>query len=167
MNKILLRLNIGLAAVAALLLLTIIWSDSTGDAELDDAAGPMVTVGATSTTSTTTTTTTTEPPYEGWVDPASSGLPWGDTVEGILTFRGNPTRSYYGGGPVPAAPEVVWRFPEDGAMCSNSSVGSNVINWCGSGWTGQPSIFERDGNTWVAVGAYSRNVHFLDADDGS
>lgn len=167
MSTIIRRLNIGLAVVAALLLMTVIWSDST-----DDVAAPggldadELTTSSTTSTSTTTTTTT-EPPYDGWVDPASSGLPWGETVEGLLTFRGNPTRSFYGAGPVPSAPEVVWQFPEDGAMCSNSSVGSQVINWCGSGWTGQPAIFEREGRTWVAVGAYSRDVHFLDADDGS
>ena len=117
------------------------------------------------TTSSPTTSTTTEPPYRGWVDPESSGQPWGESVEGLLTFRGNPTRTYYGEGPVPTDPEILWRFP-DHAMCSNSSVGQEVINWCGSGWTGQPSIFERDGQTWVTLGSYSRNVHFLDADSG-
>ena len=65
-----------------------------------------ITTTSTTTTSTTTTTTTTEPPYEGWADPRSPGLPYGETVEGLLTFRGNPTRSYYGEGPVPVAPEI-------------------------------------------------------------
>ncbi|MEM7140720.1 MAG: PQQ-binding-like beta-propeller repeat protein [Actinomycetota bacterium] len=154
--------------MAALLAVLLIRSDPTDDAVVapDDGATTS-TVTSTTTTSTTTTTTTTEPPYDGWVDPASSGQPWGDAVEGLLTFRGNPTRTFYGGGPVPTDPEIVWRFPEDGAMCSNSSVGSEVISWCGSGWTGQPSIFEYDGDTWVALGAYSRNVHFLNADDGA
>ncbi|RMH75203.1 MAG: hypothetical protein D6683_11675 [Actinomyces sp.] len=119
----------------------------------------------TTTTSTTTTTTSTVPPFSGWVDPATFGRPWSDTVEGLLTFRGNPTRSWYGEGPVPASPRVLWRFP-DAAMCSPSSVGGEVITWCGTGWTGQPAVFERDGRTWVAVGAYSRKVHFLDADTG-
>ena len=104
--------------------------------------------------------------YDGWVDPESSGKPWGDAVEGLLTFRGNPTRSYYGRGPVPEDPRVVWRFPDGGPMCSNSPVGGNPRIWCGSGWTGQPSVFERAGSTWLVVGAFSRNVHFLDADTG-
>ena len=168
MSTIVRRLNIGLAAVAALLVLMIVWPDSTHEAVRPEAITeePPPTSG-TAPSAESSTTTTTAPPYDGWVDPASSGQPWGDTVEGLLTFRGNPTRTYYGGGPVPSDPEVVWQFPEGGAMCSNSSVGSEVITWCGSGWTGQPSIFERDGTTWVAVGAYSSNVHFLDADDGS
>ncbi|MFQ5558929.1 MAG: PQQ-binding-like beta-propeller repeat protein, partial [Acidimicrobiales bacterium] len=87
-------------------------------------------------------------------------------VVGLLTFRGNPTRTYYGRGPVPDDPRIVWQFPPGGAMCSISYVGEEAINWCGSGWTGQPAVFERDGTTWVAVGAYSTDVHFLDADTG-
>ena len=68
-----------------------------------EASGPSDTTASSTTTSSSTTTL---PPYDGWVDPASSGGPWGDTVTGLLTFRGNPTRTYYGEGPVPDAPEV-------------------------------------------------------------
>ena len=53
----------------------------------------------------------------GWVDPKSSGSPWSSEVIGQLTFRGNPTRSYYGLGPVPHAPEILWRYPDSGGMC--------------------------------------------------
>lgn len=110
-------------------------------------------------------TTTTEPPFDGWVDPASVGRPYGADVEGIITFRGNATRTYYGEGPVPRAPQVAWTFPE-AAMCARSSEGSESRIWCGTGWTGQPSVFERDGRTWVVFGAYDRNVHFVDAATG-
>ena len=100
------------------------------------------------------------------MDPASSGQPWG-SVEGLLTFRGNPTRTYYGRGPVPReAPRIVWRFPEGDPMCSESAVGYHISEWCGTGWTGQPAVFERADRTWVVVGAFSRNIHFLDADTG-
>ena len=157
----------GLSLTLVLLIVLIVSPPPTDDNPAEQAAVTTTTTAAPvlSTSTTTTTTTTTEPPYRGWVDPASSGQPYGDTVEGLLTFRGNPTRTYYGEGPVPTDPEVVWRFP-DQAICSNSSVGGQSINWCGTGWTGQPSIFERDGQTWVAVGAYSRNVHFIDYDNG-
>jgi hypothetical protein len=110
-------------------------------------------------------TTTTASPYDGWVDPVSSGQPYGDQVDGIITFRGNPTRSYYGEGPVPRTPQVAWQFP-DAAMCAESTEGSETRTWCGTGWTGQPSVFERDGRTWVVFGAYDRNVHFVDAGTG-
>lgn len=105
--------------------------------------------------------------YDGWVDPASSGNPWTTEVEGLLTFRGNPTRSFYGTGPAPAAPEVLWSVPEGGGFCGESSVGGASKTWCGTGWTGQPSVWEDDGTTWVGFGAYDKNIHFLDGDDGS
>jgi hypothetical protein len=101
-------------------------------------------------------------PYDGWVDPASSGRPWGDTVAGLLTFRGNPTRSWYGLGPVPTAPRVLWAYPADGTMCGTSTDGGGTSTWCGTGWTGQPAVWERDGRTWVAFGAYDYGVHFVD-----
>ena len=36
----------------------------------------------------------------------------------------------------------------------------------GTGWTGEPAVFERDGRTWVVFGAYDRALHFVDADTG-
>jgi outer membrane protein assembly factor BamB len=99
------------------------------------------------------------------VDPASAGSPWGNAVEGLLTFRGNPTRSYHGRGPVPEQPKVQWSFPE-AAMCGPSSEGGETRTWCGNGWTGQPAVFERDGRTWVVFGAYDHNLHFVDAATG-
>ena len=117
-------------------------------------------------------TTTTGPlandsEYDGWVDPASAGNSWTSSVDGLLTFRGNPTRSWYGKGPVPTAPEILWSTPEDGGYCGESSVGGQAKTWCGSGWTGQPSVWDDEGTTWVAFGAYDKNIHFLDATDGS
>jgi outer membrane protein assembly factor BamB len=100
------------------------------------------------------------------VNPASSGRMWSEEVPGVLTFRGNPTRTYYGRGPVPSAPKVKWFTPADGGMCSSSSVGGTARTWCGMGWTGQPAVFERDGRTWVVFGAYDAAVHFLDGDTG-
>lgn len=113
-------------------------------------------------------TTTTEPPFEGWVDPASSGQPWSDlgAAEGLLTFRGNPTRSHYGSGPMPTAPKVQWTY---NIGCSNSSVGSETKSWCGTGWTGQPTVFHPPGDDsawWLAFGGYNRKVNFLDPGSG-
>jgi hypothetical protein len=130
------------------------------------AAQPAVTVDR---TPPGPTTTQAPPPFVGWVDPASSGQPWTDlgaTVDGLLTFRGNPTRSWYGTGPMPVGPTPQWRYP-DTAMCSDSTVGEETTNWCGTGWTGQPAVFEREGRTWVVFGAYDRAVHFVDAASGN
>ncbi len=155
--------------MVVLLLALIVWPNPAGELDpAEQADAPVVsstTTTSTPTTTSTSTTTTPEPPYRGWVDPASVGEPYGDSVDGLLTFRGNPTRTYYGRGPVPSDPEVVWSYP-DRAMCATSSVGGEAITWCGSGWTGQPAVFERNGETWVAFGAYDRHVHFLDFDTG-
>ena len=78
----------------------------------------------------------------------------GATVPGLLTFRGNPTRNYYGKGPVPAAPKVAWQYPDHRCARIREDKGTTT-NWCGNGWTGQPAVFERDGRTWVVFGAYT------------
>lgn len=120
----------------------------------------------TGSTTTTTTTTTTVPPTS--VEATFRvGEPWG-TVPGILMFRGNPTRTWFGSGPLPAdPPEVVWRYP-DQAMCGESTVGGETTTWCGTGWTGQPVVWDRpDGVTEVIFGAYDGAVHFVDAQTGA
>lgn len=116
-------------------------------------------------TSTAVPTPTPTPTPELWSDVRASGEPWGAAVAGVLTFRGSPTRSYYGEGPVPSAPERIWSYPSS-AMCSLSSVGSETTQWCGTGWTGQPAVWERDGGLWVAFGAYDRKVHVIDGVTG-
>jgi outer membrane protein assembly factor BamB len=108
---------------------------------------------------------TAKAPANIWVDPTSIGRPYGSKVEGLLTFRGNPTRTFYGRGPVQSAPAVAWRYPAK-PMCAPSSEKGHTYIWCGTGWTGQPAVFERDGRTWVVFGAYDRAVHFLDARTG-
>lgn len=121
------------------------------------------------------------------------GEPWGEVV-GMLQFRGNPQHTWYGLGPVPFEPTHTWRYPAR-AMCSTEVVGSRQVpvmdpatgqqqtdpetgapvfreepvikEWCGTGWTGQPIVWERpDGITEVIFGAYDGGVHFLDAATG-
>jgi hypothetical protein len=100
------------------------------------------------------------------VNPASSGHMWSSEVPGLLTFRGNPTRTFYGRGPVPQSPKVAWYYPQDGGMCSSSSAKGETKTWCGMGWTGQPAVFEREGRLWVVFGAYDGAVHFMDGRTG-
>ncbi len=102
-----------------------------------------------------------------WVDPASFGQPPATATQGVLTFRGSPTRSWYGTGPVPQQPIRLWRFPRNENMCSLSSYHGEEIEWCGAGWTGQAAVFERAGRTWLVFGAFDNNVHFLDAATGA
>ncbi|MFT7475422.1 MAG: outer membrane protein assembly factor BamB [Verrucomicrobiales bacterium] len=101
-----------------------------------------------------------------FVDPQMVGVAPPTVIEGLLTFRGSPTRSYYGRGPVPDDPEVVWQYPETGGLCRESSVGGQLRAWCGTGWTGQPTLFRLDGRLWSIFGALDGAVHFLDAETG-
>lgn len=114
--------------------------------------------------STTTTTTTTEP-WHPSIDRAAIGEPWGDTVEGLLTFRGNPTHSFFGTGPIPTEePEIVWTHE---VLCGLSTDLGVTSSWCGNGWTGQPALWVRDdGVTELMGGAYDHQFHFLDAATG-
>ena len=105
------------------------------------------------------------PMFEGWVDPKTVGENVGD-FDGLLTFRGNPTRTFYGRGPVPRTPGVQWRFGVGEELCSWSTVGSETTKWCGTGWTGQPAVFDYADRRWVVFGSYAPAVHFLDAHTG-
>ena len=126
------------------------------------------TVAATTSVPAPTTTvpapTTTQPPALAYG--SDVGRPWGSAVAGLLTFRGNPSRTYHGAGPVPAQPSVLWRYPDSG-MCGLSSEYGETRTWCGTGWVGQPAVFERGGRTWVVFGAYDYQFHFVDAATGT
>lgn len=112
------------------------------------------------------TTTATVPALDLWVDARTVGEPWG-SVEGLLMFRGNPTNTWYGTGPVPETPTVAWSYP-DAPMCSESTDLGVTSTWCGNGWTGQPVIWIRpDGVTEMIFGAYDRRLHFVDALTGT
>jgi PQQ-like domain len=48
-------------------------------------------------------------------------------------------------------------------MCLSSTAKGETKQWCGAGWTGQPTVLERDGRTWLIFNAYDGAVHFVDA----
>ncbi|MDZ7674761.1 MAG: PQQ-binding-like beta-propeller repeat protein [Acidimicrobiales bacterium] len=156
-----------IALVCVLVIAGTWWIDDRGSADVATDDPDTETAGEVD-VATDDTTTTTAAPYDGWSDPARAGEPWPDaSVEGLLTFRGNPTRSWYGAGPVSKSePEVAFRFPETGGMCGESTNLGETKVWCGMGWTGQPAVFERNDRTWVVFGAYDGAVHFVDADSG-
>ena len=147
-------------------------ADITTAATTSTAIEPPVTAPATSTPSTTrptttstTSTTSTTVPMARFSDRRGVGQPYG-AVEGITMFRGNLSRSWYGTGPAPQSPGILWRYP-DSRMCGASTHHGEPKTWCGTGWTGQPVIWERpDGITELIFGSYDKSVHFLDADTG-
>ena len=86
---------------------------------------------------------------------------------GITTFRGNRARRYYGDGPVPRRPRILWRFPRSGGLCARSADETGVHTWCGIGWTGQPNVIPRKrGRLELRFGAFDTRYHFLDARTG-
>jgi outer membrane protein assembly factor BamB len=116
------------------------------------------TVDDTAAATSSPTTTITEPPPRGGV-----GEPWGNTVSGVLTFRGNLTNTWYGTGPVPETPQALWRYP-DSPMGSNDLDG---VPWEGVTYTGQPLVWERpDGISELIFGATDSRLHFVDAETG-
>ncbi len=141
---------------------------STTSPAAGSGAAPTV-AGETSTTASPLLTTTTTTPLEtrdpdtipGW----TVSRPWG-TTPGMTMFRGSPTRTFYGTGPLSDSPQLAWRYPGS-PMCATSSVGGESRVWCGTGWTGQPVVYDRpDGVTELIFGAYDRSVHFVDAATG-
>src|SRR5690349_11017564 len=55
---------------------------------------------------------------------ATPAQPPDQPVAGITTFRGDPSRTWYGQGPVPTDPVKRWVYPSDGTkMCSMSAEG--------------------------------------------
>jgi hypothetical protein len=106
--------------------------------------------------------------FAGFADPDGFLEPYPNaTIEGLLTFRGNPSRTYYGKGPVPRTrPVVLHRFPDEPMCRSSVNLGTTKV-WCGMGWTGQPLIAEREDRRWAIFGGYDGNIHFMDALTGA
>jgi hypothetical protein len=150
---------LGVVAVLGLGVFAISRVGGSSDAASGDGESPTSTAKSGS-------TTTTRPPYAGWVDPESSQERPDTKTPGLLTFRGSPTRSWYGLGPIPSAPRVLWSYPKSGGMCSVSTDGASTSTWCGDGWTGQPNVYERDGRTIVSFGGYDASFHWVDATTG-
>lgn len=95
-------------------------------------------------------------------------------TKGLLMFRGTPYRNFYGTGPLNTiAPEMVWKYPNENSknnkpLCARSFVGNASKVWCGSGWTGQPVVWERpDGITEIITNTYDKGIHFINASNGT
>jgi len=86
--------------------------------------------------------------------------------KGLLMFRGNKERNFYGAGTPSPLATVLWKYPK-APMCKNSTSLGVTHVWCGAGWTGQPVVWEREGGvTEIIFGAYDGAIHFVDADTG-
>jgi outer membrane protein assembly factor BamB len=162
---------LGLATIAVVAVVVSFSLDGRGEPAARGPSG-----AASQTTGGDDTTSTTEPVpegdffrtrYKGFADPDGFLQPYPNAkVEGLLTFRGNPSRSYYGKGPVPRTqPQILDRFPDEPMCKSSVNLGETKV-WCGMGWTGQPLIAERPDRRWAIFGGYDGHIHFMDALSG-
>jgi outer membrane protein assembly factor BamB len=163
-----LKLAVGLIGSVALLVILGMIIDSFSGTEETDEAQPATATSTTPTTlapDTSTTSTTVDPASFGpWSDPAGVSQPPDATTPGLLTFRGNPTRTFHGLGPVPREqPDVLWSYPDAPLCGSNVETGTQR---CGTAWTGQPAVFEFADRTWVGFGGYDGAIHLVDANSG-
>lgn len=140
--------------------------DSSTTTSPDTTTTPDETSNGDDSTTTTVAPVTTIPEHQ-WIDRRTVGQPWGDAVTGSITFRGNPTNTFYGVGPVPDSPTVAWRYPDSPACGQSTDLGVSAT-WCGNGWTGQPVLWERpDGVTELMFGSYDHRFHFVNAETGA
>ncbi len=78
----------------------------------------------------------------------------------MLMFRGNPTHTFYGTGPIPSTkPEIRWKYRMEDF---ESLYYGKPFTWRGTGWTGQPLYYA--GHVWV--GSQGRNLYCFDANTG-
>jgi hypothetical protein len=99
-------------------------------------------------------------------DPSTPG-PINSAFPGLVTFRGNATRDYYGEGPLPTHPKILWEYPQSGGLCSISDGGQGPKRWCGTGWTGQPNVIvHAGGKIEIREGAYDAHYHFWNGRTG-
>ncbi|UCG91365.1 MAG: PQQ-binding-like beta-propeller repeat protein [candidate division WOR-3 bacterium] len=78
------------------------------------------------------------------------------------TFLGNKQRTFYGIG-VPDTLGLVWKVF---VGCGETRVGRDTLLWCGTGWPGQPTLFEERGENYVIIGCLDHNLRKLDAETG-
>jgi len=78
------------------------------------------------------------------------------------TFLGNGSRNYYGRS-MPDSLSVVWQVYLGG---SQTRVGKRVLDWSGTGWTGQPTLLREMGRDYIIIGGFDHRLRKLDAETG-
>lgn len=78
----------------------------------------------------------------------------------MLMFRGNPSHTFYGTGPIPSdKPKILWKYRMEDF---DSLYYGKPFTWRGTGWTGQPIVYAN--HVWV--GSQGRNIYCFDATTG-
>ncbi|MHB1450495.1 MAG: outer membrane protein assembly factor BamB family protein [Coriobacteriia bacterium] len=89
-------------------------------------------------------------------------------VDGIkvASFLGGETRRFYGIGPVPETLEVIWRTSIGSGSTGGTASSSGMVQWAGTGWTGQPALVREGGKLYLLVGGFDHNLVKIDAETG-
>jgi outer membrane protein assembly factor BamB len=78
------------------------------------------------------------------------------------TFLGNSGRNFYGRG-IPDSLYVIWQVYLGG---SQTRVGKRILDWSGTGWTGQPTMLREAGRDYIIIGGFDHQLRKLDAETG-
>jgi outer membrane protein assembly factor BamB len=81
------------------------------------------------------------------------------------TFLGNESRDFYGPGPAPTALQLLWKV-RIGSGWTRRKEDEKRVLWSGTGWTGQCTMVQDAGKTWLLVGGYDHNLRKIDAATG-
>ncbi|MBN2247575.1 MAG: PQQ-binding-like beta-propeller repeat protein [Coriobacteriia bacterium] len=84
----------------------------------------------------------------------------------IASFLGGETRRFYGIGPVPETLEVIWRTSIGSGTTGGTASSSGMVQWAGTGWTGQPALVREGGKLYLLVGGFDHNLVKIDAETG-
>ncbi|MEM1350196.1 MAG: PQQ-binding-like beta-propeller repeat protein, partial [Myxococcota bacterium] len=105
-----------------------------------------------------------------WIEPEGlTGAPldlpawsYGDSstaTDTMLMFRGNPTHTFYGTGPVSERPSLQWQKP---LARFHTTLRGRKVTWTGTGWSGQPVKYGK----YVFVGGQGGYVYAFEAATG-
>jgi outer membrane protein assembly factor BamB len=79
------------------------------------------------------------------------------------TFLGNFEHNYYGDS-APSSLNIIWKKH---LGTGKTIVGSEIKEWAGAGWTGQPLMIKEKDKTYIIQGSYSHKLRKIDAENGN
>ena len=91
--------------------------------------------------------------------------PYVDGIK-VASFLGGETRRFYGIGPVPERLEVIWRTSIGSGSTGGTASSAGMVQWAGTGWTGQPALVRDKGKLYLLVGGFDHNLVKIDAETG-
>ena len=102
------------------------------------------------------------PPVARGDEPTAPPRPSADSFDpkGMSMFRGNPSHTHYGTGPLPEKLEVLWKFR---TSRFKTELREQPYTWTGTGWSGQAVKV----GSKVIVGSVDRNLYAFNAADGN